>query len=133
MPLFFDEADDWVHAWVSDDPDGVATSRRRVVELSATNLRQPDGPSCEVRRLWREDAGPILGVAADRLSVGRRGRVPVPCLAGEAIDADLSFSHHGRFVAFVWVRVDLSGRARVGPETDWKAGPPWPTEVGFEL
>jgi hypothetical protein len=41
-----------------------------------------------------------LGVARERLSIAKRGRIPVLCADGAPAQADLSLSHHGRFVAF---------------------------------
>jgi phosphopantetheinyl transferase (holo-ACP synthase) len=103
--LAIDESEDWVHALVSDDVHGVRpVPRQCVFELAPKDLATPDGPSRAVRRRWQKDAGSVLGVANERLSIGRRERIPVPRLDGAELDLDLSFSHHGRFAAFAWTQ-----------------------------
>lgn len=56
--------------------------------------------SFAVRRLALREIGRVLGVAAERLSIGRRGRIPTVELDGRTAPYALSLSHHGRFVAF---------------------------------
>jgi phosphopantetheinyl transferase (holo-ACP synthase) len=41
-----------------------------------------------------------LGLSPARLTIAKRGRIPKLLLDGEPARADLSLSHHGRFVAF---------------------------------
>lgn len=41
-----------------------------------------------------------LGVPVRRVTIAKRGRVPVLCVDGAPARADLSLSHHGRFVAY---------------------------------
>lgn len=65
-------------------------------------VRTPDAdaPSREARRLVTDAVARRLGVAASRLRVVRRGRVPRLLHGGRLLDAAVSLSHHGRFVGF---------------------------------
>jgi phosphopantetheinyl transferase (holo-ACP synthase) len=60
-------------------------------------------PSDAVRQLVVATLAPILGVTCDALSIRRHGRIPELWLHGRRSAADLSLSHHGRFVAFACV------------------------------
>lgn len=80
-----------------------------------------------VRRLARREVGRSLAVPEARLSIGRRGRIPVLELDGQPTPLALSLSHHGRWIAYAmtppldlappWIGSDpppSSGRADIG-------------------
>ncbi len=56
-------------------------------------------PSEEVRRLARECVSRDLGLSVDRVTIGRRDRIPTVEIDGRRCHMALSLSHHGRFVA----------------------------------
>lgn len=92
LALRIDERDALVHAVASADCDGEALAE--VAESASEDL------SAEARELACRALAARLGVARQRLSVAKRERIPVLLLDGEPAGADLSLSHHGRFVAF---------------------------------
>jgi phosphopantetheinyl transferase (holo-ACP synthase) len=53
-----------------------------------------------VRRLAIDAIARRLGLAPDAVAIGRDGRIPTLWIGGRRSTADLSLSHHGRFVAF---------------------------------
>ena len=53
-----------------------------------------------MRTLAIATLAPHLGIAVAELSVARDGRIPHLQHRGVALTADLSLSHHGRYVAF---------------------------------
>jgi len=55
--------------------------------------------SASVRTLAREVIARDLGIEADRVSIGRRGKIPTVEIDGARSTIALSLSHHGRFVA----------------------------------
>src|SRR5262245_10451358 len=67
-----------------------------------TGVARLDGaaPSAAARRLAVTRLAPVLGVSPERLTIHRDGRVPVLWIDGAPGAADLSLSHHGRFVSF---------------------------------
>jgi hypothetical protein len=71
-------------------------------------------PSAAVRCLAVREIARNLGVDADRLSIGRRGKIPTVELDGGRTSLSLSFSHHGRFVAFA-----MTPRVDAGNEMIW--------------
>jgi phosphopantetheinyl transferase len=85
-----------VHAIATDAREAFARIRARVAELPAPGA----DPSAAVRALARADLAPLLGTSPEALEIGRRGRIPVLCVAGSEAPLDLSLSHHGRFVAW---------------------------------
>ncbi len=91
--LRVDENDEFVHAlaqsdaFVGDERSGVAQQTSGDASADARAL------ACRVLALQ-------LGIAPERLSVAKQGRIPVLCADGAPLRADLSLSHHGRFVAF---------------------------------
>ncbi len=76
------------------------------VESAVVELREAgadsnaEDASRAVRRLARRELGRSLAVPEARLSIGRRGRIPVLELDGEATSLALSLSHHGRWIAY---------------------------------
>ena len=88
-PLAVEMTSEFVHAVVCDEPGEW---------LSGIEASDPShAPSDAVRDLARRDLAARFGGG---LSVAQRGRVPVLHRRGEPLPADLSLSHHGRFVAF---------------------------------
>jgi len=87
----------WVHAIARRE----GTPAQRT--LSAVAPRRDDDESAAVRRLAIGALAAVLDVGPGRLAIhreGRDGRVPVLWFDGRRVAADLSLSHHARFVAF---------------------------------
>jgi len=59
-----------------------------------------DDPRETVRALAVREIALRLGVAPDRLRIGRRGRIPTVELDGTRTSLSLSLSHHGRWVGY---------------------------------
>lgn len=55
--------------------------------------------SLAVRRLARREAARLLAVDPARVTIGRRGRIPILEIDGAERPVALSLSHHGRFIA----------------------------------
>jgi len=91
--LRVDESVDYVHALASDDASAEGATRG-VREIAGSEA------SAEARAFACCELAAQLGADASELSVAKRGRIPVLCVRGEPARADLSLSHHGRFVAF---------------------------------
>jgi phosphopantetheinyl transferase (holo-ACP synthase) len=68
-------------------------------------------PSAAVRRVTVTTLARLLDVPENDLAIDRDGRVPRLVLRGRRDPAELSLSHHGRFVAFACRRPDAAGRA----------------------
>jgi len=63
--------------------------------------------SAAVRRMAVAEIGRRLGVDLDRLSIGRRGRIPTVLLDGSETSLSLSLSHHGKWISYAMgLRVD---------------------------
>jgi len=76
------------------------------VELRANGSAAEDA-SLAVRRLARREVGRSLALPEARLSIGRRGRIPILELDGRPTSLALSLSHHGRWIAYAMTpRVD---------------------------
>jgi phosphopantetheinyl transferase (holo-ACP synthase) len=91
--LRVEERADFVHALASDDASA-ACAARGVREIAGGDA------SAEARAFACGALAAQLGAEASELSVAKRGRIPVLCVRGEPARADLSLSHHGRFVAY---------------------------------
>ena len=77
------------------------------------------GPSEAVRSMAIDRLSRNLGIARDRLSIGRRGRIPTVDLDGSRTSLCLSLSHHGRWIAYAMrPRIDLERDA----SRSWLAG-----------
>jgi hypothetical protein len=61
---------------------------------------QSEDPSVAVRELAAHAIGRRLGVARTRVTIGKRGRVPIALLDGEPAALSLSLSHHGAWIGF---------------------------------
>jgi len=77
----------------AEDPPAATCSAVARVPERATG-------SDAVRRLAIARLARRLGVAPEDLAIRRAGRVPTLWVRGRRSPADLSLSHHGRFVAF---------------------------------
>ncbi len=91
--LCVEESGEFVHALVQGGAS-VGAAHAGVAALAR------DDASGEARDFACGALAARLGVARERLTVAKRGRIPVLCADGEPARADLSLSHHGRFVAF---------------------------------
>ena len=59
-----------------------------------------DDPSAAVRAVAIREISRSLGVAAERLSIGREGRIPTVELDGMRTALSLSLSHHGGWIGY---------------------------------
>jgi hypothetical protein len=59
-----------------------------------------EDPSRAARALAARELARRAGVPPEAVRFSRRGRVPLVWLEGFDLRADVSLSHHGRFVAF---------------------------------
>ena len=86
----------YVHAvaWQAGDPPAVTC-----VAVARLASRETS-PHSAVRQLVLEQLAPALGVAPAALTIHREARIPAVRVHGRPSGADLSLSHHGRFVAF---------------------------------
>ncbi|MFK7895496.1 MAG: 4'-phosphopantetheinyl transferase superfamily protein [Myxococcota bacterium] len=82
--------------------------------VSSIEERSGEDPSRAVRELAIREIGRNLGVDSERLSIGRRGKIPKVDLDGGRTSLSLSFSHHGRFVAFA-----MTPQVDAGNEMIW--------------
>lgn len=90
----------YVHAIAADvvqAPGTVVAGVERIALGGATC------PGTAVRAFAIARLASHLGIATSELSVARDGRIPRLERGGDAVGADLSLSHHGRFVAFACV------------------------------
>ena len=96
------ETADFVHALACEALDD---ERAQHAGVGAPPNAEADA-SRAARDFAREEISLLLGVPATALSIGKQGRIPVliaPVLIGtDGLPgrADLSLSHHGRFVAY---------------------------------
>ena len=90
------ESEAWVHvvaAPVECDWIDVTMGVRR---LDAST----EDPSVAVRATAVREIGLKLDVATERLSIGRKGRIPIVLLDGSPTSYSLSLSHHGSWMSF---------------------------------
>ena len=95
----FDPSADFVHAVATDGDLSPARLRVGVRRLPSAAGAAPDAPGRAVRQLAVSALRDVWPTAAS-VRIGRAGRVPVVEVDGVRADADLSLSHHGRWVAF---------------------------------
>lgn len=69
-------------------------------------------PSMAVRGMAIREISRSFGVAAERLAIGREGRIPTVEIDGFRTSHTLSLSHHGRWIAYAMrIRRDLQSEA----------------------
>jgi hypothetical protein len=85
----------------------VVSGLRRLV----SDVCKPPLPGQAVRRFAIDEMTPWLGARAGDLELVSEDRVPHLRLGGRPVPADVSLSHHGRFIAFACAVGGLSVRA----------------------
>lgn len=97
-------SDDYLPGYLPDLPDYLPDHLPDDVlhDFARVESDRPEMLSHAVRRLARRAIGARLGCGDLALEIGREGRIPLLLLDGERQHADLSLSHHGRVVAFVF-------------------------------
>ena len=81
----------------SSPPDCLSVDR---LEPGAGGFTGPDEPGRRVRRLARTEVARILGVSEGEVGFGKRDGIPYLMLGDRLLGGDVSFSHHGGWVAF---------------------------------
>jgi phosphopantetheinyl transferase (holo-ACP synthase) len=89
--------DEHVHAIARDRDDAEAAVYRAVARLAGA---ETSTPSAAVRRLTVTTLARRLAIPERDLALDRDGRLPRLWVRGRPSPAELSLSHHGRFVAF---------------------------------
>jgi hypothetical protein len=93
LALRLDECAAYVHA-IARGGASAGEERSGVAESADEDL------SAAARAFASRALAAQLGVAPERVGFAKRGRIPLLCADGAPARADLSLSHHGRFVAF---------------------------------
>ncbi len=104
--------DEWVHAVASVSGAGVAKANWQLRSMGREAARRIPGleASVRVRRLARSAlASALSAVPSDIVIAAAAKRVPRVTWRGQSLPVDLSFSHHGRFVACAWGRISRTG------------------------
>jgi hypothetical protein len=91
--LSVEQCDDFVHALAR----GGASAGELRCGVAAARSADLSG---EARAFACRSLAPRLGLSEGSLAIVKRERIPVLCAGGALAGADLSLSHHGRFVAF---------------------------------
>lgn len=105
--------DEWVHAVASVSGIGVAKANWELRSMGRGAARRIPGleASARVRQLARSAlASALSAVPSDLVIAAAAKRVPRVTWRGRRLPVDLSFSHHGRFVACAWGRITESSR-----------------------
>ncbi len=100
--------EEWVHAVASVSGEGVARADWQLRSLGREAARRLPGAeaSARVRRLARSAiASALAAVPSDIVIAAAAKRIPRVWWRGKPLPVDLSFSHHGRFVACALGRV----------------------------
>jgi len=79
--------------------DALHSAASNALHCGVAEHASPDA-SAEARAFACRTLAARLGISEARLAVAKNGRIPVLCADGALASADLSLSHHGRFVAF---------------------------------
>ena len=74
------------------------------VDFAVERLAEELGEAAAVRTLAIREIGRLLGVVTERLSIGRRGRIPTVEVDGSRISLPISLSHHGRWIGYAMRR-----------------------------
>ena len=70
--------------------------------------RESDDPSAAVHAMAVREISRKLGVAPERLTIGREGRIPIVELDGSRTPLPLSLSHHGGWISYA-TRLRMDG------------------------
>jgi len=100
--------DEWVHAVASLYGTGIAKAGWELRSLGRAAARRVPGAeaSARVRQLARSALASGLSIVPSEIVIAAAAkRVPRVSWRGRKLPFDLSFSHHGRFVACAWGRV----------------------------
>lgn len=100
--------EEWVHAVASASGAGVARANWQLRSLGREASRRIPGleASARVRQLARSAVASALSVVPSDIDIAAAARrVPQVLWRGRKLPVDLSFSHHGRFVACAWGRL----------------------------
>jgi len=109
--VWLEGTDEWVHAVASISGTGVAKAGWELRSLGRAAARRVPGreASERVRQLARSALASALSIVpSDIVIAAAAKRVPRVWWRGRRLAIDLSFSHHGRFVACAWGRVTKS-------------------------
>lgn len=104
--------DEWVHAVASVTGTGVAKANWQLRSMGREAARRIPGmeASARVRKLARSAiASALSAVPSDIVIAAAAKRIPSVTWRGHRLPVDLSFSHHGRFVACAWGRITSQG------------------------
>ena len=88
------ETDEFVHALATNG------AQRAGEESAGVAMLRGEEAGAGARAYACQQLAARLGLLPAALSIEKRGRIPVLCVDGAPARADLSLSHHGRFVAF---------------------------------
>lgn len=97
--------EEWVHAVASLSGAGVARANWQLRSLGREAARRIPGAeaSARARKLARSAiASALSAVPSDIVIAAAARRIPRVTWRGQRLAVDLSFSHHGRFVACAW-------------------------------
>lgn len=97
--------EEWVHAVASVSGAGMARARWELRSLGRSAARRLPGleASARVRELASSAIASALSIVPSELVIAAAAkRVPSVLWRGRPLTVDLSFSHHGRFVACAW-------------------------------
>jgi phosphopantetheinyl transferase (holo-ACP synthase) len=100
--------DEWVHAVASVSGSGVAKANWQLRSMGREAARRLPGleASARVRKLARSAIASALSAVPSEIVIAAAAkRVPQVTWRGRSLPVDLSFSHHGRFVACAWGRI----------------------------
>ena len=103
----FERTDEWVQA-VATITAANAPSTHRMVNTGIERLEEPGtDPGRTVRELVRADLGSQMNLPPGQIQIDADLGIPVAVWRDRALPVDLSLSHHGRFVAWAWVRASV--------------------------
>ena len=101
--------DEWVHAVASVSGAGVSKANWQIRSMGREAARRLPGleASARVRKLARSAIASALSAVPSEIVIAAAAkRVPQVTWRGRRLPVDLSFSHHGRFVACAWGRIN---------------------------
>ena len=107
-----ERTDEWIWAVATHTAAGAASTEHQV----STGIERLEAPGADASQSVRELACAALGSRMDlppgEVRIGADRGIPVALWRNRRLPVDLSFSHHGRFVAWAWgeCAMDCSGR-----------------------